>query len=121
MESENSVFNLNLYRILQLGFLLFPIHMTLITIASQHYIQDQFLLFYLLGRGAILPNLDGLEGLLECSSTASEPQIDIEYLKPDDILLSMFFFVFFSFIAKTNCCCYEYFSKVFFYFPVLLC
>lgn len=41
----------------------------------------------LIGWGAILPNLDGLEHLLQCSSTATHSQIDFRDLKADDINL----------------------------------
>ena len=40
-----------------------------------------------LGRAAIVPNLDGLEHLLQCSSTAVRSQIEFEDLKADDIML----------------------------------
>lgn len=40
-----------------------------------------------IGRGAIVPNLDGLEHLLQCSSTAVHSQIDFKDLTVDDINL----------------------------------
>ena len=43
-----------------------------------------------LGRGAIVPNVDGIQHLLQCSSTATEPQINFEDLVADDILLGMY-------------------------------
>ncbi|KAK3745448.1 hypothetical protein QZH41_016246 [Actinostola sp. cb2023] len=39
------------------------------------------------GRGAIVPNLEGIEHLLQCSSTAVNSQIDFEDLVADNILL----------------------------------
>ena len=46
-----------------------------------------FLSYNYIGRGAILPNLDGLEHLLQCPATASHSQIDFADLKADDINL----------------------------------
>jgi len=41
----------------------------------------------LLGLGAIVPRLDGIEHLLECPETTSKPQIDFETLSANHILL----------------------------------
>jgi hypothetical protein len=43
--------------------------------------------YLFIGRGAVVANVDGLEHLLQCSSTAVHSQIDFTDLKADDIIL----------------------------------
>lgn len=39
------------------------------------------------GRGAIIPDMSGLDELMACKETAAEPQKEVSDINPEDILL----------------------------------
>ena len=41
------------------------------------------------GRGAIIPDMSGLDELMACKETATEPQKEVSDINPEDILLGI--------------------------------